>query len=78
MKSRPPVSEAVFVLNPKIDSKAQRRLQCSLRYADLLKHLAPEVSPEPEVAPPPALWGVPFPGPVRSAPRTFAPAESDE
>lgn len=78
MKSRPPFSEAVFVLNPKIDTKGQRRLQCSLRYADLLKHLAPEVSPEPELTAPPALWGVPFPGPVPSAPRTFASDQTDE
>jgi hypothetical protein len=78
MKSRPPFSQAVFVLNPKIDSQGQRRLQCSLRYADVLKHLAPQASPEPELAPPPALWGVPFPGPVPSAPRTFDPAPSDD
>ncbi len=67
MKSRPPFSEAVFVLNPKIDTRGQRRLQCSLRYADVFRHLAPEASPAPEAAP--ALWGVPFPGPVASAPR---------
>lgn len=78
MKSRPPFSKAVFVLNPKIDSQGQRRLQCSLRYPDVLKHLAPQSSPEPELASPPTLWGVPFPGPVPSAPRTFAPAETDD
>jgi hypothetical protein len=70
LKSAPPFSEAVFVLNPKIDSKGQRRLQCSLRYADVLKHLAPGVSAEPDPAP--SLWGVPFPGPVASTPRDFA------
>jgi hypothetical protein len=73
LKSRPPFSEAVFVLNPKIDAKGQRRLQCSLRYADVFKHLAPEVPPEPETNP--SLWGVPFPGPVRSEPRSFGQAE---
>ncbi len=67
LKIAPPFSEAVIVLNPKIDTKGQRRLQCSLRYADVLKHLAPGTSPEPEESP--ALWGVPFPGPVVSAPR---------
>ncbi len=71
MKDRPPFSKAVFVLNPKIDEKGQRRLQCSLRYADALKHLAPGVSPEPDETP--ALWGVPFPGAVDSAPRRFSP-----
>ena len=71
LKARPPFSSAVFVLNPKIDAKGQRRLQCSLRYADIFKHLAPEVSPDPDPAP--TLWGRPFPGPVKSAPRRFDP-----
>lgn len=70
MKSRPPFSEAVFTLNPKIDSKTQRRLQCSLPYGDVFKHLAPGTSPEPEETP--ALWGVSYPGPVASKPRSFA------
>lgn len=71
MKDRPPFSRAVFVLNPKIDEKGQRRLQCSLRYADALKHLAPGVPPEPDETP--SLWGAPFPGAVESAPRRFSP-----
>lgn len=70
MKKQPPFSESVIVLNPKIDAKGQRRLQCSLRYADVFKYLAPGTSPEPEEKP--ALWGVAFPGPVASAPREFA------
>lgn len=69
LKAKPPFSEAVIVLNPKIDSKGQRRLQCSLRYADVLKYLAPGVSSDRDPAP--SLWGVPFPGPVESAPRSF-------
>jgi hypothetical protein len=71
LKSRPPFSESVFVLNPKIDSKGQRRLQCSLRYADVFKHLAPGISPNREETP--TLWGVPFTGSVASGPREFAP-----
>lgn len=70
MKKRPPFSESIIVLNPKIDTQGQRRLQCSLRYADVLKYLAPGVPPEREESP--ALWGVAFPGPVISAPRTFS------
>lgn len=69
MKSRPPFSESVFVLNPKIDARGQRRLQCSLRYADLMAHLAPGVDPAPEEAP--VLWGVVFPQSVESPPRSF-------
>lgn len=69
LKSRPPFTECVFVLNPKIDSKGQRRLQCSLRYEDLRQHLAPETSASPDESP--SLWGIPFPGPVSSTPRQF-------
>jgi len=60
MKSQPPFSEAVMVLNPKIDSKTQRRLQCSLRFEDVLRHLAPGA--ESAAVSTPALWGIPFPG----------------
>ncbi len=70
MKSAPPFSEAVIVVNPKIDSKGQRRLQCSLRSDDLFKHLAPE-APQ-GVQKTPALWGVPFTATVTSGPREFA------
>lgn len=71
MKSAPPFSKCIFVLNPKIDSKTQRRLQCSLRYEDVLKYLAREATHLPDATP--ALWGVPFTDAVASAPRTFAP-----
>ncbi len=69
MKSRPPFSEAIFTLNPKIDNRGQRRLQISLRYAEVLRHLAPEASPGPDS--PPILWGVPFVDKIDSAPRSF-------
>jgi hypothetical protein len=70
LKAGLPYAAAVFVLNPKIDSKGQRRLQCSLRYADVLQYLAPAVAAAPEAEP--TLWGVAFPGPVRSAARALA------
>ncbi|WP_415909080.1 hypothetical protein [Oleiharenicola sp. Vm1] len=66
MKSAPPFTTAVIQLNPKIDAR-QRRLQCSLRFADVFKHLAPGAPPRP--AGPATLWGVPFPGPLHSPPR---------
>ncbi len=69
MKAKPPFSECIFVLNPKIDSKTQRRLQCSLRYEDVLKYLAPGATYAADATP--ALWGVPFPGSVASQPRAF-------
>jgi hypothetical protein len=70
MKSTSPFTEAVIVVNPKIDSKGQRRLQCSLRSDDLFKHLAPD-APQ-GVQKTPSLWGVPFIQTVASGPRTFA------
>ncbi|MFA6961365.1 MAG: hypothetical protein WC205_11490 [Opitutaceae bacterium] len=69
MKSAPPFTEAVIEVNPKIDSKGQRRLQCSLRSDDLFKHLAPDA--ETGIQKIPSLWGVPFPATVKSGKREF-------
>jgi hypothetical protein len=66
-KNSAPFTSAVIQVNPKIDAH-QRRLQCSLRFADVFKHLAPDVAPRQDT---PALWGVPFPGPIASKPREF-------
>jgi len=73
MKNEPPFTEAIIVVNPKIDFRGQRRLQCSIRFRDLFEHLAPEKSPEPRENP--ELWGVPFPGKIFSPPRQFNPVE---
>lgn len=70
MKNAPPFTEAIIVVNPKIDAKGQRRLQCSLRSDDLFAHLAPDAPRGVQKTP--SLWGVPFPGPVKSGPREFA------
>ncbi len=67
IKNAPPFTESVIVVNPKIDSKTQRRLQCSMRFEDVFKFLAPDADPAPQETP--SLWGVPFPGEVASAPR---------
>lgn len=69
MKSRPPYSESIIVLNPKIDHKTQRRLQCSLRYEDVFQHLLPGTDPAPEAAP--QLFGHPVPPILSSRPRQF-------
>lgn len=66
IKSRPPFTQAVIQVNPKID-KSQRRLQCSLRFADFFRHLAPEASSAPQ--PDPQVFGVPVPTSFQSAPR---------
>lgn len=69
MKNAPPFTQSLIVLNPKIDSKTQRRLQCSLRFKDVFKHLAPDADPGAQAEP--TLWGVPFGETVVSGPRTF-------
>lgn len=67
MKSAPPFTTAVIQVNPKLDTKGQHRLQCSLRFADVFRWLAPAASAAEQASP--ELWGVPFPGPVASPPR---------
>lgn len=70
IKNAPPFTHATMIVNPKIDSKTQRRLQCSLRFDDVFQYLAVGVDARPEDRP--ALWGVEFPGPIASTPRAFA------
>jgi hypothetical protein len=72
MKSAPPFSEALLILNPKIGAgpRGQRRLQCSLRFDHLFDLLASDANRERTASP--SLWGVPFPGPVSSTERTFS------
>lgn len=70
IKNAPPFTQSIIVVNPKIDAKTQRRLQCSLRFDDVFRHLAPDADPQPQDHP--VLWGVAFPQPVASKPRAFA------
>ncbi|MFI5355809.1 MAG: hypothetical protein ACHQ4G_00595 [Opitutales bacterium] len=70
MKKGPPFNQSLITLNPKIDSKTQRRLQCSLSFAKVFSSLAPGASPAKQKEP--QLWGVPFTVPVDSAPRSFS------
>lgn len=70
IKNAPPFTESIIVVNPKIDSKTQRRLQCSLRFDDVFKHLVPGGNPAMQDEP--ALWGVAFPTAVASKPRAFS------
>ncbi len=66
-KAESPFTEAAITVNPKIDSKGQRRLQCSLTFTRFFEWLAAGVSPEPEERP--FLWGVAVPNPFHSPPR---------
>lgn len=54
-------------MNPKIDTHGQRRLQCSIRFTDAFKYLAPDADPQPQEHP--ALFGVEYPGSIASEPR---------
>jgi len=69
MKSAPPFTDSIIVLNPKIDSQGQRRLQCSLRSDDLYRLLAPDAPAGLQKTP--SLWGVPFTTTVASPSRSF-------
>lgn len=75
MKKQSPFKDALIVLNPKIGSTGQRRLQCSLRFDHVFELLASHA--DPAAVPNPMLWEVSFPGPVTSAVRSFAPDPSD-
>ncbi|MEO5960811.1 MAG: hypothetical protein ABIZ49_13720 [Opitutaceae bacterium] len=67
IKNAPPFTQAVIVVNPKIDSKEQRRLQCSLRFEDVFKYLARSTTSAPQDRV--ALWDVEFPVSLASKPR---------
>lgn len=62
-----PFTDSVFRANPKIDSKVQRRLQCSLTQENFFKHLAPKISGDKEDAP--TLWGHAIPPFLPGRPR---------
>jgi hypothetical protein len=66
IKTQAPYTKAIMQVNPKLDGK-QRRLQCSIRFADFFKHLAPETKPEHQAQP--MLWGEAMPPPFKSPAR---------
>ena len=70
IKHAPPFTQAVIEVNPKIDGQSQRRLQCSLRFDDVFRFLAPGADSAPQAHA--ALWGVELPQPVPSKERAFA------
>ena len=63
----PPFNNSVFRANPKIDSKVQRRLQCSLTQENFFAHLAPKVNRDKEDEP--VLWGHTIPSFLPGQPR---------
>ena len=73
IKREPKFKSSIITLNPKIDSKTQRRLQCSLSWSKVFKTLAPDA--DPSIQEKPLLWGVPVSIEVASAPRSFEPKD---
>lgn len=69
IKHEEPFTKALMTMNPKIDSKKQRRLQCSLRFDYVFKYLAPDA--DKSVQDNPKLFGVDAPPPFLSNPRQF-------
>ncbi len=69
LKREAPFNTSLISLNPKIDSKHQRRLQCSLTFARVFKYLAPKADPSVQLKP--QLWGIPVELEVESGPRVF-------
>lgn len=69
MKKTHPFNTSIITLNPKIGSRGQRRLQCSLSFTKVFKYLAPDA--DREVQNPPELWGTPFTKTIHSPPRRF-------
>lgn len=66
-KLRPEVRNCRLTINPKIDSKAQRRIQCSLPFSLFWKLAGRKPDPSPR----PTLFGQIFPNPILSPSRTF-------
>lgn len=60
-------SDCHFVVNPKIDSKSQRRIQCSLPFREFWN----AVGREPSVSDCPMLFDHKFSNPIVSKPRKF-------
>ena len=69
IKRAEPFTKAPMTMNPKIDSKGQRRLQCSLRFDYVFKYLAPEADRAAQDKP--KLFGIEAPPPFISNPRQF-------
>ncbi|HUG10558.1 MAG TPA: hypothetical protein VMM36_06070 [Opitutaceae bacterium] len=68
IKNAPPFTTAVITVNPKIDSRSQRRLQCSISFDKVFTHLAPDASRDATDSP--QFWGVRVPAPFYSPPRS--------
>jgi hypothetical protein len=69
LKAKSPYKDALITLNPKIDSKIQRRLQCSIGFNLYFDKIATKLNREKSENP--ILWGKEVPKPWESKSRTF-------
>lgn len=69
LKKSAPYSNCSITLNPKIDSKTQRRLQCSINFKLHFDKIA--VKSSREIQESPKLWGEKVPNPWLSGSRKF-------
>lgn len=69
IKAQPPFTQAHITVNPKIDSKTQRRLQCSLGFSTLFSTVAPDA--DQTAVDIPKLFGVESIEAFLSNPRVF-------
>ena len=66
-RDTPEVATSSIVVNPKIDSRSQRRIQCSLPF----RFFWQQVGRDPVASDRPCLFGFDFPNPVQSSARRF-------
>jgi len=69
IKTQPPFTQAQISVNPKIDCKGQRRLQCSLSFSTFFSHIAPNWDKKPVERP--TLFGVEALEPILSGSRVL-------
>lgn len=69
LKKQKPYSLSEITLNPKIDSKTQRRLQCGIKFSLYFNKIADENSSE--INKNPTLWKIEVPKPWESGSRIF-------
>lgn len=69
LKAKSPYKDSKIILNPKIDSKSQRRLQCSIGFKLYFNTIATQYKIDKSEKP--ILWDMEVPKPWKSESRTF-------
>ena len=66
IRNSPPFNQAIIQVNPRIDERGQRHLQCSLRFRDVFMHLAPDANQGAQERP--TIFGIEYPNATDSKP----------